>query len=197
MTQQKRRNSSTEVYDGALAEPLKPRYRRRMRRMRRPPRPLGMNWSVSSTLPPVMPTDPSSVPQWRSEYDQKFPLLLDHFKIKRADPNCWYNLSLCLAVAHVPGFQEKARHKGGRPRAMTSEEETKLYARFCELEKNAHSGRNAARLIANDLRKSGHANVSDASVLRRMQRCAQTAKKFAALLQSMNGFSGLTQNSGL
>ena len=197
MSQQKKRNSSTEIYEGALAEPLPPRHRRRMRRVRKLSRPLGMNRSVSGTLPPVMPTDPCSVPQWRWEYGEKLSLLLDHYKIRRDDPSRSDKLILCLAVAHVPGFQEKARRKGGRPRAMTSEDETKLYARFCEFRQRGHSDRNAARLIATDLRKSWRSDVSDASVLRRMQRCAQTAKKFAALLQSMNGFSGLTQNSTL
>jgi hypothetical protein len=146
-----------------------------------------MNGNVSPVLLLAIPGDLSATPRSRWEYDQKLPLLMDHFGIRKDDPDHWYKLAVCLAVKHVPGFQEKARRKGGRPRAMTIEEETTLYAKFCEFRQNGHTERNAARLLANDLQKPGHSKVSRASILRRMQRCAQKARNVAALPQSMNG----------
>lgn len=183
MTRQPNQKSGKQAYTGALAEPLRPRFRRRFRRTKRH---LRLNSSVASAAAP------SLVPEWRPEYDQKLPLLLDHFGIGRDDPNCWYKLSLCLAVAHILGFQE--RRKGGRPRSMTREEERKLCARFCELREDGHSDRNAARLIANDLRKAGRM-VSDASILRRMQRIPKNAEEFAAFIARLSVGIGVTQYS--
>jgi hypothetical protein len=97
------------------------------------------------------------------------------------------------ACSRIP---EKALRKGGRPRAMTVEEETTLYARFCEFRQTGHSERNAARLPANDLQKAGHSKVSDTSILRRMQRHAQKARTIAVELQRLNDFLGSVQNLG-
>jgi hypothetical protein len=116
------------------------------------------------------------------------PLLLDHFRIRRDDPDRWHKLSLCLAIAHVLGFQE--RHKGGRPRTLSQEEEGRLYSRFYELQANGHSDRNAARLIAKDLQKAGRSGISDAAILRRMQRIQKNAKERTELLEKLTGAQG-------
>lgn len=201
MSRQKKRTSSTTAYRGVLAEPLKPRYRRRLRRARRLRRPFSMNVNAPEApipsvpnIPPPILSKPSLVPSWRAEYDEKLPLLLDHFGISKNDQERWYKLALCLAVAHVPGFQEKLRRKGGRPPAMTSAEEAKLYANYCELRKSGQSDRNAARLLANHLRKAGNPKISGPSVLRRMQRYAQKIQKAAADMQRLNNLVILTQN---
>ncbi len=194
MTQEKKRKSTSQVYSGALAEPLKPRLRHKLSRFRRRSRPSGTNGSGYTIPLPSLPTNSSSVPAWRREYDQKLPLLLDHFGIPREDPNRWQMLSLCLAVTHVPGFQVKARSKRGRPREMPLEEEAKLHARFYALRNDGHSNRNAARLLARELRKAGRATVSEAAVLRRVQRHEQRAREFAALFQNMVGGFPVVQN---
>jgi hypothetical protein len=150
-----------------------------------------VNGRVSAAPHPAIP---SAVAQRRAEYDQKLPLLLDHFGIKRDDPYPWYKLSICLAVAHVPGFQVKARRKGGRKRTVSQEEEEKLYARFCELQQKGHSDRNAAELMARELKKAGRSEASGPSILRRMQRHAQKAKKTAAAIGSWGALLAMTQN---
>jgi len=187
MSGQQKRKSCKQVYTGVLAEPLRPHFKRRSRRAGRPSANQG---SVRGALSNAL-ADTNSVPEWQWEYDQKLPLLLEHFGIGRDDHNCWHKLSLCLTVAHVLGFQE--RRKGGRPRSMTREEEGKLCARFCELRESEHSDRNAARLIANDLRNEGRRGISDASILRRMQRIPKNAEELITFLSKLNVPSGVTQ----
>ena len=188
-----RQRKSSESYSGPLAEPLKPRFRR-LRRTRRPRVRRGVN---ASTLPPPLPifeVKPSRTPQWRAEYDQKLPLLLEHFGIKKADLNPWYNLALCLAVAHVPGFQEKSGRTAGRKRTVSREDEAKLYVRFCELKNKGHSERSAAAIMAKELKKPGTPGASGAALLRRMQRHDAQVKKFAALFESIKSPFPATQN---
>lgn len=45
---------------------------------------------------------------------EKLALLLQHYDIDKNDDLCWFKLSLCLARAHVPGFQ--FAKKSGRVR---------------------------------------------------------------------------------
>jgi hypothetical protein len=119
------------------------------------------------------------IPGWRWEFDQKLPLLFDHYGVAKDDPDRWQKLCLSLAIAHIPGFQVRASRAKGRPRTVQSSVEDKLYARFCALRQDGHSDRNAARLLANELRKSGQAVRSDAGILRRMQRRKPKAKTAA------------------
>ena len=194
MTQQQKQKSSSKTYSGVLAEPLKPRLRRRFSRSWRRSRPSATNANGNTIPLPSLPAHSNSLPAWRWEYDQKLPLLLDHFGIPREDPNRWQMLSLCLAIAHVPGFQVKAGRKSGRPREIPLKEEAERYARFCALRKQGHSARNAARLLIKELRKEGYATISEAAILRRMQRCDQKSRAFAALVQNMAWSSPVTQN---
>jgi len=189
---------TSEVYSGALAEPLKPRFMwlgRKLRRLKRPLGTLGMNGSTSPTPLPEVFGKPSRVPRWRAEYDNKIPLLMQDYGINKEDPKAKDDLIRCLVVAHVPGFQEKARRKGGRKRTVSCEEEAKLYYRFCQLRQSGHSGRNAAGLMAKESKKAGRLGSSGPSILRRMQRHAQEAKKSAAALESWNAvLATLAQN---
>jgi hypothetical protein len=134
---------------------------------------------------PALLANPSNVPKWRWEYDQKLLLLLDHFKIPRTDPDCWRKLALCLAVVHVPGFQVAIRRKSGRPRKMTRQEEQSLYQRYLALQRGGHSARNAARLMVKELRDSCRMNVKEGALLRRMQRYDKTAKQVSSLFQRL------------
>ena len=129
----------------------------------------GANTSVAPALP-IFPDSLYSAPGWRWEFIPKFPLLFDHYGIAKDDPDALPRLCLGMAIAHVPGFQVKASRAKGRPRTVPPSEEEKFYARFCVLRQGGQSDRNAARLLANELRKSGRAVGSDASILRRMQR---------------------------
>jgi hypothetical protein len=206
MTEQKKRKSPSEVYSGALAEPLKPRLRPGRRRRRNGlMRPVNMNEIASviyvPPIPsvqiaggmPIIPNDLRSHPRWRWEYDEKLRLLLDHFKIRRDDPNCWLKLVISLAVAHVPGFRAKLRRKGGRPREMALAEEMKLFERFAELRRDGHTERNAARLLADEIQRTGRKDIKASGILRRMQRCS----KRAALFQSLIGAAAMAQNPHL
>jgi hypothetical protein len=65
---------------------------------------------------------------------------------------------------------------------MASQDELKLYERFCALRQNGQSDRNAARLIAKELRQPGHPTASDAAILCRMQRHEQKSRESAAML---------------
>lgn len=194
MTQRQKPKSSSQIYSGALAEPLKPRLRHRLRRFRPRARPSGTSGSGYTIPLPSLPANSSSLPRWRREYDQKLPLLLDHFGIPREDPNRWQMLSLCLAVAHVPGFQVGTGRKRGRPREMPLEEEAKLYARFCALRKDRHSDRNATRLLVKESWKEGGAKISESAILRRMQRCDQKSRELAALFRNMTVGFQVAQN---
>ena len=49
------------------------------------------------------------------EEHEKLLLLLKHFGIEKPPPDCWYDLALALARAHVPGFQPPPQN-AGRPR---------------------------------------------------------------------------------
>jgi hypothetical protein len=77
---------------------------------------------------------------------------------------------------------------------MSLEEEAKRYARFCALRKDGHSDRNATRLLIKELRKEGRTTISEAAILRRMQRCDQKSRELAALLQNMAGGFQVMQN---
>src|SRR5438105_9415078 len=196
MTQQKKRKSTSQGYSGALAEPLKPQRQYRTRHFRRRrSRPPAVNGS-GETIPRPAPADNSrSALRWRPEYDQKLPLLLDHFGIPRDDTNRWQRLALYLAVAHVPGFQVRVHRKKGRPCAMASQDELKLYERFCALRRNGQSDRNAARLMVKELRQPGHPTASDAAILRRMQRHEQKSRESAALIANFLSGFGVEHNS--
>jgi hypothetical protein len=170
------------------------RLSRRRKYLRRPHRLSSATTDASLAPPPILASEPSRVPRWRAEYDQKLPLLLKHFGISRDDPDVWYTLALCLAVAHVPGFQERAKTKSGRKRTLTWEEETKLYARFCQLRQAGHSDRNAAGLMAKESKKAGRSESSGSSILRRMQRHAVKAKQSAAALEGWKALLLMTQN---
>ena len=195
MAESQKRQSSSRVYSGVLAEPLKPQLKRRFSRVRRRSQPSATNGSGYTIPLPSFPTKTNSLPVWRWEYDQKLPVLLDHFGIPREDPNRWQMLSLCLAVAHVPGFQVKPGRKRGRPREMSLEEEAKRYARFCVLRKDGHSGRNATRLLIKEMRKEGHATTSEAAILRRIERHEQKARESAAMLANIFRTWGAAQNT--
>ena len=154
----------------------------------------GANPSVAPA-PPMFPDRLYSAPGWRQEFNQKLPLLLDHYGIASDDPDRWQKLCLGLAVAHVPGFQVRASRKKGRPPTVSPQDEEKLYARFCELRQGGQSDRNASHLMAKELRKSGQTVGSDASILRRMQRLKQKALSAPKPLESDFGGLGATQNS--
>ncbi len=186
-----RRKKSSEVYSGLLTEPLPPSFRRRFRRAALPAGALGI---YASTSLPAISGKLSHVPQWRIEYDQKLPLLLEHFGIKQGESYPWFKLAVCLAVAHVPGFQEKSRRKGGRKRIMSWEEGAKLDARFCELKNKGHSERSAAAIMAEEIKKAGGPKVSGAALLRRVQRRSEATQKFTALFASSLLLPVVTQN---
>ena len=197
----RRKQRASEVYRGTLAEPLKPRLRRRIRRALLRGRPAGVIGNSPPTgvppvpvLAPIFP-DQSRVPSWRREYAEKLPLLLDHFGIKRDDPNSWHKLCLCLAVAHVPGFQVIQRRKGGRPREIALAEEAKLFERFSQLRRDGHTERNAARLLAGEIQKAGGKDIKVTGILRRMQRCSKKTKDAAAFFQGLINATDVTQNS--
>lgn len=77
---------------------------------------------------------------------------------------------------------------------MSPEDETKHHARFSALRKDGHSDRNAARLLVKELRKGGRATISEAAILRRMQRREQKIRDSAALLERMLGGLTVAQN---
>ncbi len=120
---------------------------------------------------------------------------MDHFAVASDDPARWEKLCLGLIIAHVPGLQVRASRKKGRPHTMSTQEENKLYARFCELRQGGQTDRNAAHLLAKELRKSGPAVVSDAAILRRMQRRKQMAPAASKSLGTLLAGLTATQNS--
>jgi hypothetical protein len=78
---------------------------------------------------------------------------------------------------------------------MASQDEAKLYERFSVLRKAGHSDRNAARLMAKELRQPGKPTASDAAILRRMQRLGQKSRESAAMLARFLISFGVEQNS--
>lgn len=59
---------------------------------------------------------------WRDEIEtEKLELLLRHYDIKTTDPHKWRSLVLCLARAHVKGFQVLEGRGPGRPRKRGDE----------------------------------------------------------------------------
>jgi len=135
------------------------------------------------------------IPGWRWEFDQKFLLLFEHYAIAKDDTNRWQKLCLALARAHVPGFQEKASRKKGRPHTMSPQVEERLYVRFSELRQDGQSDRNAARLMVKELRKSGQVVGSDAALLRRMQRRELKIQPAPKSNQTIPAGQATTQNS--
>jgi len=164
------------TYSGALAEPLRPRMLRSARCRARLHGPAGGPIATSAL---DGQSQASTEAAWRWEYDLKLPLLLKHFEIPNDHPDRWHLLSLKLAIAHVPGFQVKVRRKAGRKKSMPTEKEAALYARFSALQKQGQSERNATRLMMKEMEKP---DFSEAGLLRRMQRYAETHPPFHVLL---------------
>lgn len=149
--------------------------------------------SAAPTLP-MFSDSLYSTPGWRWEFNRRLPPLFDHYGVAKDDAQRWERLCLGLAIAHVPGFQVRASRKKGRPHTMSPQDEDKLYARFCELRQGGQTDRNAAHLMAKELRKSGQAVGSEASILRRMQRRKQKALAASKALDTWLAGLAVTQN---
>lgn len=89
----------------------------------------------------------------------KMYLLLEHYRIERREPECWFVLALALAKDHVPGFQEEL--PAGRPSEWDSFRLLLLrLAVDQKMEERAAAGlpctvADACRFVASDPRLAG------------------------------------------
>lgn len=89
----------------------------------------------------------------------KMYLLLEHYRIERREPECWFVLALALAKDHVPGFQEEL--PAGRPSEWDSTKLTLLLLAVDQkMEERATAGlpctlADACRFVAADRRFVG------------------------------------------
>jgi hypothetical protein len=82
------------------------------------------------------------------EERKKMVRLLLHYKIKKWQPNCWYDLALALARHHVPGFRRHA--KPGAKLRWDAETLDRLKAQIHELQARRHiSIAGACQILAN------------------------------------------------
>ena len=120
--------------------------------------------TYSGVLGKKIPRDeaPSTADEWTNFLKPRLRLLLDHYEIARDDPNRWIELSMWLAVNHVPGFEYSPK---GAPTKWGENEEFKLFSRVVELTKRGNSIRNACRLLAKKEPYKSHSQSME--VLRR------------------------------
>lgn len=149
-----RRTAKTPLYPGKLNEPLEPRD------------------DEPHSLPP-------GEPEWRPEFDERFELLFEHFSIWTDDPERWRKLSLALAKAHVPGFQEKQPGTRGRRSEWEMTDEFALWYEFDILLSKGKKERQAARIL---LKRHPHIKNSRDALLIRLRRFGKRFKAEAISL---------------